>query len=139
MAALFLDTSFLIALEVSSDQNHEHAQAYWQSILDSPPQLVTTSYVFDEVVTFFNTRNQHGRAVKIADRLLTSPSVHLMHVDESLFFDGWRFFRLHADKTYSLTDCISFVVMANHGLRTALTFDKHFEQAGFEICPSLKS
>jgi predicted nucleic acid-binding protein len=35
------------------------------------------------------------------------------------------------DKEWSLTDCISFVVMSERGLTEALTGDHHFEQAGF--------
>jgi predicted nucleic acid-binding protein len=30
-----------------------------------------------------------------------------------------------------LTDCLSFVVMSDHGLSDALTVDAHFEQAGY--------
>lgn len=32
---------------------------------------------------------------------------------------------------WSLTDCISFVVMEDAGVQQALTGDQHFEQAGF--------
>ena len=35
------------------------------------------------------------------------------------------------DKNWSLTDCISFVVMKDEDIGEALTGDKHFEQAGF--------
>ena len=35
------------------------------------------------------------------------------------------------DKAWSLTDCISFVVMEDLGITDALTADHHFEQAGF--------
>jgi uncharacterized protein len=35
------------------------------------------------------------------------------------------------DKDWSLTDCISFVVMKDEGIREALTGDRHFTQAGF--------
>jgi len=41
----------------------------------------------------------------------------------------------HHDKRYSLTDCISFVVMKRMKLKTALAFDQHFVQAGFERIP----
>jgi predicted nucleic acid-binding protein len=37
------------------------------------------------------------------------------------------------DKWWSLTDCISFIVMQQEGLTEALTTDHHFEQAGFKI------
>jgi predicted nucleic acid-binding protein len=35
------------------------------------------------------------------------------------------------DKDWSLTDCISFVVMNAESISEALTGDEHFEQAGF--------
>ncbi len=38
---------------------------------------------------------------------------------------------MRPDKDWSLTDCISFVVMEEHGITDALTGDHHFEQAGF--------
>jgi predicted nucleic acid-binding protein len=41
------------------------------------------------------------------------------------------FYESRPDKAWSLTDCISFVVMNQHGLTEALTGDHHFEQAGF--------
>jgi len=43
-------------------------------------------------------------------------------------------YRRRQDKDWSLTDCISFVVMADEGLTESLTADRHFEQAGFARC-----
>jgi predicted nucleic acid-binding protein len=86
-------------------------------------------------VTFFNSRSQHAKASELGNRLLRSPTVQLVHVDEGLFFDAWRYFMQHADKTFSLTDCISFVLMERMGIQTALAFDHHFIQAGFEKLP----
>lgn len=56
-------------------------------------------------------------------------------INEALFYQGWQYFKQHTDKSYSLTDCISFLVMEQLKIRTALTFDKHFVQAGFKRLP----
>ena len=104
-----------------------------------PVKLVTTAYVFDEVVTFLNRRHQHARAVEVGNRLLLSQLIEFIEVDRSLWGEGWDYFQGHADKTYSLTYCISFVVMNQRGIRTALTFDHHFRQAGFDVEPALPS
>ena len=135
MKAVFIDTSYLLALELANDQSHQVAKDHWQLLVKSLPPLVTTSYVFDEVVTFFNSRGYHAKAVQVGNGLLRSPSVKLIHIDDALFQAGWAYFQQHQDKTYSLTDCISFVVMQKLNISTALTFDKHFVQAGFQKAP----
>lgn len=35
------------------------------------------------------------------------------------------------DKTWGLTDCVSFCIMSERGIQEALAYDHHFEQAGF--------
>jgi predicted nucleic acid-binding protein len=128
---VFVDTGYLIALELSGDQNHRTAQKHWHTVSKSLPPLVTTSYVFDEVVTFFNSRGYHDKAVEVGHTLLTSPSVQLIQIDESLFVEAWDYFQQHRDKSYSLTDCLSFIVMRRDSINKAYAFDKHFTQAGF--------
>jgi uncharacterized protein len=44
---------------------------------------------------------------------------------------GWDLYRNRMDKAWSLTDCISFLVMQDAGLVDALPPDEHFRQAGF--------
>jgi len=41
-------------------------------------------------------------------------------------------YRTRPDKDWSLTDCLSFVVMEQRHLTEALTTDSHFEQAGLK-------
>jgi uncharacterized protein len=135
MIRLFLDANYIIALEASDDQHHHSAQNHWTKLLESPPAIVTTSYVLDEVVPFLNSKRQHSKAVRVGNNLLTASPIQLIHVDEALFYDGWHYFEQHADKTFSLTDCISFVLMKRFGIVEALTFDRHFEQAGFKKLP----
>ena len=47
---------------------------------------------------------------------------------------GW-FFRWR-DKSFSFTDCTSFVIMQEKRIRQVLTTDKHFAIAGFELFPT---
>ena len=61
--------------------------------------------------------------------------MNLVHVDAAIFQDSWRWLERHQDKRYSLTDCASFVVMKQLKIKAALTFDKHFAQAGFQMLP----
>ena len=135
MTAYFLDTGFLIALEAADDQHHASAIAAWREIGKARVKFVTTSYVFEEATTFFNCRGHHATAIKIGEALLGSQIVTLVHVDEPVFAEAWREFVHHSDKRYSLTDCVSFVVMKRRRIGQALAFDKHFTQAGFERLP----
>ena len=135
---LFLDTGFIVALETSSDQNHDAAAEYWKTFLSSVAPLITTTFILDEIATFFNSRHRHDRAVEAVERLIESDSVELINVDEDLFQTAWDYFKTHADKSFSLTDCISFVVMNDRGIREALTFDRHFAQVGFIKIPGSK-
>jgi predicted nucleic acid-binding protein len=50
---------------------------------------------------------------------------------EQLLQEGIDFYAQRPDKEWSLTDCISFVVMTREQITDALTGDRHFEQAGF--------
>jgi uncharacterized protein len=75
------------------------------------------------------------KLVEVGNRLLMSPSVQLIQVDEGLFVEGWRYFQQHHDKSYSLTDCLSFVIMKRLKIEIALAFDQHFAQAGFTKVP----
>jgi len=133
MKSIFIDTGFVIALASVTDQNHEKASQLWNELLKDLPEMVTTTYVIDEIVTFFNSRNRHAKAVEIGNRLMNSHSVQVIYVDKGLFDKGWQYFQQHDDKTYSMTDCISFIVMKEQGIEAALSFDKHFTQAGFKV------
>ena len=63
--------------------------------------------------------------------LMENPNVEMVWVDEILHREAMDLLLVRQDKTYSLCDAISFVLMRKKGIREALTTDKHFEQEGF--------
>jgi len=85
---VFLDSGYLLALELSNDQNHSKARFHWATLSDSLPDIYTTSYVFDEIVTFLNSRNRHSKAMEVGATLMSSLAIHFVHVDVSLFYEG---------------------------------------------------
>lgn len=133
MRTLFLDTSFIIALEDADDQNHDKATHYWEQFKKEPHKLITTTYVFDETITLLKRRLGFVKASSVGEMLLGSSLMEIVHVSQEDFYKGWKVFLKHKDKGYSFTDCISFFVMRKMHIKEALTFDVHFRQTGYKI------
>ena len=68
----------------SDDQNHLIARDHWRSLEKTKLQLVTTSYIFDEIVTFLNSRGFHSKAVEVGRDLLNSQSVRMINTVEKI-------------------------------------------------------
>ncbi|OGW06563.1 MAG: hypothetical protein A2889_08575 [Nitrospinae bacterium RIFCSPLOWO2_01_FULL_39_10] len=126
---------YYIALEDTDDQNHEKAINFWNGFKKNPQRLITTTYVFNEIVTFLKRRISHDKASRIGEALLSSLIVEVIHISNEDFRKGWNMFIKYHDKDFSFTDCISFLVMNQKSIKEALTFDKHFRQMGFLMSP----
>lgn len=57
--------------------------------------------------------------------------LQLQVVEPDRFQAAVALFRKYADKQWSFTDCVSFVIMHELRTREAFTTDRHFKQAGF--------
>jgi uncharacterized protein len=63
--------------------------------------------------------------------LLDNPDIETVWINEQLHREAVELLTLRLDKTYSLCDAVSFVLMKQRGITEALTTDRHFEQEGF--------
>ena len=133
--AVFMDSGYLVGLTLRNDQHHEDAVNHWERVVQGALEIVTTSLVLVEAVTFINSKGYHDEAVLIGNTLLENPFIQMHYVDETLLMEGWEYFSRHGDKRYSLVDCVSFVVMEKYDIYTAYAFDRDFIQAGFMIEP----
>jgi len=61
----------------------------------------------------------------------------MIFIKENIFFESWDFFKKFSDKSYSFTDCTSFIILKKLGIKNVLAFDKHFRQAGFNVLPKV--
>jgi predicted nucleic acid-binding protein len=64
--------------------------------------------------------------------LVGSPDIETVWVDIALHREAMDLLLTRQDKTYSLCDAVSFVLMRQRHLTEALTTDHHFEQEGFQ-------
>jgi len=87
---VFLDAGYLLSIELVNDQDHARALAHWQQTSrDGHLSFVTTTFVFNEVVTYLNSRRLHAKACEIGERLRNSDNVDFHTVDERLFEQAW--------------------------------------------------
>lgn len=130
---LFLDAAFAIALSAPTDQYHARAVELADTLEHSSGRLVTTEAVLLEIGNALSKQRYRQAAVKMLRSLIADPKVEVVAIANSLVLRGVDFFSRHSDKEWGLTDCISFVVMRERGIRAALTSDEHFTQAGFDV------
>ena len=79
------------------------------------------------------SRLARNEAAAIIRYFQTAPEVMLVPLTPDLMAAALTLYAQHQDKTWGLVDCVSFVVMRNRHLSTALGFDRHFVQAGFTL------
>jgi len=124
----FADSFYLLALFNPADAAHEQALAATKEI---DGVLVTTDWNLTETADALCGLRNRVRCVQFINDLRGSASIEVIPASAELFNSGWKLFGDRPDKDWSLTDCISFVVMEERGIADALTGDHHFEQAGF--------
>jgi uncharacterized protein len=98
-------------------------------------RFVTTNYVLTELVALLNSplRLPRAQIVHLIEGIKSSRFVRVVHVDETLDSEAWQLLSQRLDKTWSLVDCSSFLVMRREGLTEVLTTDHHFAQASFSL------
>jgi uncharacterized protein len=98
-----------------------------------PAAIVTTTWVLTEVADAFAASTARDRIAGFVAALDGDVNTKIVPATQALFHRGLDRYAARPDKDWTLTDCISFVVMEEEGITDALTGDQHFVQAGFEI------
>jgi len=130
MNTLFADTFYYLALLNRDDAAHARAVALSRQLRGDQ---VTTTWVLTEVADALAAPAQRGVFLALLKRLRDNPRVAIIPPTQDLFDRAVDLYADRPDKEWSLTDCVSFVVMRERGITEALTGDRHFEQAGFHI------
>lgn len=130
MKAVFADTYFFIAGLNATDPAHRRAI---DVAAEHTGAIVTTAWVLTEVANTFAKAGGRLGAIRFLRGLSADPRIRVVPPSHGLFDRGLQLYCQRPDKEWSLTDCISFVVMRDEDITDALTGDRHFEQAGFAV------
>jgi uncharacterized protein len=128
MTVQFVDTHYLLALVNSRDKHHAAAIRLSQG---KAARLVTTTWVLVEFADALSSVVSRSHAAPFLHEFLAKPFVEVVPPTREQFERALGRYAQRPDKEWSLTDCLSFLLMEERGISEALTADHHFEQAGF--------
>jgi uncharacterized protein len=126
---MLLDTSGLLCLHNRAEPFHAQARTLYHVAHGR----LTHNYVLAEFVALANARRlPRMAALTFIVDLVGNPDIDTVWVDGALHREAMDLLLARQDKTYSLCDAVSFVLMRQRHLTEVLTTDHHFEQEGFQ-------
>jgi hypothetical protein len=128
VSTVFADAWFYLAVLDAGDHSHDAATDYLRGF---DGDILTTRWVLVEVANGLSSPRFRARVPALLASVEENRRVRIVEDSDALYEAGRALFDARPDKEWSMTDCISFVVMEREELREALTGDRHFEQAGF--------
>jgi hypothetical protein len=128
----FIDSSFFIALVNTSDKDHYIAKDIFKKVIKGKWKIFITDNIIIELGDYFSKLRWREIGQNwIISILNEKDKFNIISLDKTIFNESLNLFIKHKDKEWGLTDCISFVTMKKCKISEVLTFDHHFEQAGF--------
>ena len=130
---VFVDTSGWGHYFIRKEFLHREAQSLVYALRREGHRFVTTNYILAELVALMQSplkRPRHEQ-IEAEESIREEAWIKIIYIDEALDQLAWKLFRSRRDKSWSLVDCASFVVMQQEHILYALSTDHHFEQAGF--------
>ena len=132
MRPVFVDTSGWYGLLSSGAPGHDAIV----SLMRQPgASFVTSTYVLAELTALLLARADHTTAARAGRHLRAAAEVSVEHPDAAEESRAWSLFLDRPDKTYTPTDCLSFIMMRRLRIDTAIATDDHFRQEGFAVLP----
>jgi uncharacterized protein len=128
MSVVFADAFYFVARLNRRDQHHQRALQFSREFR---ARLLTSDWVLMEVADALAESQCRSRVREFVLHLRSSAACEIVPASRELLDRALDLYHQHADKRWTLTDCVSFLIMRQRGVTEALTGDQHFEQAGF--------
>jgi predicted nucleic acid-binding protein len=131
--AVFVDTSAYVATLKRDDERHQEAVAIVQTLTQQHAALITTNFILAETHAMLLRYLGPDPARAFLQGMDRSRATVVVRAEEGDEQAARTLLYRYTDKDFSLVDTISFAVMARLGITHAFTFDKHFEQYGWQV------
>lgn len=128
---VFVDTTALYASLDMSDEQHASATKTFTSLLDTNTLLLTSNYVVVETNALLQRRLGMAAVRAFTEKIL--PLIEIHWITKELHEAASTSLLAASRRKLSLVDCSSFAIMRASGCRTAFSYDKHFQEAGFPL------
>ena len=113
MNAVFADTFYYLALGNPKDAKHGKAMAFART---ARQPIVTTAWVITELGDALCSSINRPAFAKLLGMIRATPSLTVIPPDQNLMDRGLALYFARPNKDWSLTDCISFIVMEEQKL-----------------------
>ncbi len=133
MDELFVDTSAWYPLVVRSHPDHERLSAALRTRVERRVRIVTSNLIVAESHALIMRRAGIGAGLRFVQLVRASPNVVVSSnaLLEDVAVTDWLM--RYTDQPFSMVDAVSFAIMAERGTRAALTLDRHFVIAGYDM------
>ncbi len=133
MDELFVDTSAWYPIVVQSHPDHHRLSAELRASVARRVRIVTSNLVVAESHALIMRRAGIASALRFVQLVRASPNVVVASTEylEDAAVTDWLM--RYADQPFSMVDAVSFAIMAERGTRAALTLDRHFATAGYQM------
>lgn len=130
MNVVFADAFYFVARLNRRDQHHERVLKFSR---DFRAHLLTSDWVLMEVADALAKSESRTQVRDFILHLRQTATCEIVPASRKMLDCALTLYHQHGDKEWTLTDCVSFVIMRERNVTDALTGDKHFEQAGFAV------
>ena len=134
-AEIFVDTSAWYAMALRRDPAHSSVAGALREHIQRGARVVTTNLVVAETQALLLRRTGRGAALAFVGQVGRPPNLVVYDTPELDRRAMVDWLERYVDQDFSLTDAVSFAVMAERRITDALTLDSHFATAGFRMVP----
>jgi len=130
LSLVLVDSTAFLSLEDADEVHHRRTRELVREAVATGRRLITSNFVFDETYTLILARLGRARAFAWGQSLRAGKLVGLLRIDADHEDRAWKIIQTFADKEFSYTDATSFALAESLDIRSALSWDRHFQQYG---------